>query len=360
MVQIEHLEKTYQLKHKELHAVNDVSLTIGDGEIYGIIGYSGAGKSTLVRCLNFLEIPDHGSITIGDFGKVTAENGKLSFTKDGKTSPLSDKKLRELRSSIGMIFQHFNLLDRSTVFENIAYPLQYRGIPKADIEKRVDELLEMVGLSDKKYVYPSQLSGGQKQRVAIARALSNSPKILLSDEATSALDPDATESILRLLKELKAKLGITIILITHEMAVIKSIADKVAVMENGKVVEAGDVYEVFAHPSQPITKKFVQSSSSLGNITKLIENDEVTPVDAPDRKLIKLTFTRTSVGDALISQVSRQFNVDLNIVLANIDIITEDALGNIIVTIQGPADNVREALEYIHSRGVETEVITNA
>ena len=157
MVQIEHLEKTYQLKHKELHAVNDVSLTIGDGEIYGIIGYSGAGKSTLVRCLNFLEIPDHGSITIGDFGKITAENGKLSLTKDGKTSPLSDKKLRELRSSIGMIFQHFNLLDRSTVFENIAYPLKYRGIPKADIEKRVDELLEMVGLSDKKYVYPSQL-----------------------------------------------------------------------------------------------------------------------------------------------------------------------------------------------------------
>ena len=343
MVQIEHLEKTYQLKGKELHAVNDVSLTIGDGEIYGIIGYSGAGKSTLVRCLNFLEIPDHGSITIGDFGKISSENGKLSLTKDGKTSPLSEKKLRELRSSIGMIFQHFNLLDRSTVFENIAYPLKYRGISKAEIEKRVDELLDMVGLTDKKYVYPSQLSGGQKQRVAIARALSNSPKILLSDEATSALDPDATESILRLLKELKAKLGITIILITHEMAVIKSIADK-----------------VFAHPKQPITQKFVQSSSSLGNITKLIENDEVAAVDTPEKKLIKLTFTRESVDNALISQVSRKFNVDLNIVLANIDIITEDALGNIIVTIQGPADSVREAIDYIHSRGVETEVITHA
>ena len=354
MVQIEHLEKTYQLKGKELHAVNDVSLTIGDGEIYGIIGYSGAGKSTLVRCLNFLEIPDHGSITIGDFGKISSENGKLSLTKDGKTSPLSEKKLRELRSSIGMIFQHFNLLDRSTVFENIAYPLKYRGISKAEIEKRVDELLDMVGLTDKKYVYPSQLS------VAIARALSNSPKILLSDEATSALDPDATESILRLLKELKAKLGITIILITHEMAVIKSIADKVAVMERGKVVEVGDVYEVFAHPKQPITQKFVQSSSSLGNITKLIENDEVAAVDTPEKKLIKLTFTRESVDNALISQVSRKFNVDLNIVLANIDIITEDALGNIIVTIQGPADSVREAIDYIHSRGVETEVITHA
>ena len=360
MVQIEHLEKTYHLKKSELHAVNDVSLTIGDGEIYGIIGYSGAGKSTLVRCVNFLEIPDGGSITINDFGTITSDNGKLSLTKDGKTAPLTEKKLRELRRSIGMIFQHFNLLDRNTVFDNIAYPLKHSGVPKAEIEKRVDELLALVDLTDKKYVYPSQLSGGQKQRVAIARALSHSPKILLSDEATSALDPDATESILKLLKDLKAKLGITIIIITHEMSVIKTIADKVAVMENGKVVEEGDVYEVFAHPTQPITKKFIQSSSSLGNITKLIEDEEVVPEDTPEKKLVKLTFTRNSVGDALISRVSRNYNVDVNIVLANIDIITDEALGGIIATIEGTADNVSAAMEYIHSCGVETEVIENA
>ena len=208
MINIEHLDKTYHLKNADVHAVDDVSLHIESGQIYGVIGYSGAGKSTLVRCLNFLEIPDSGTIEIEGFGKVKAKQGSLD---------ISQKKLRELRRSIGMIFQHFNLLDRSTVFDNVAYPLKYTGLSKKEIETRVDELLDLVDLADKKYVYPSQLSGGQKQRVAIARALSNNPKVLLSDEATSALDPDATESILKLLKDLNKRLGITIILITHEM-----------------------------------------------------------------------------------------------------------------------------------------------
>ena len=208
LINIEHLDKTYHLKNVDVHAVDDVSLHIESGQIYGVIGYSGAGKSTLVRCLNFLEIPDSGSIEIEGFGKVSANQGSLD---------ISQKKLRELRRSIGMIFQHFNLLDRSTVFDNVAYPLKYTGLSKKEIETRVDELLDLVDLVDKKYVYPSQLSGGQKQRVAIARALSNNPKVLLSDEATSALDPDATESILKLLKDLNKRLGITIILITHEM-----------------------------------------------------------------------------------------------------------------------------------------------
>lgn len=356
MINIEHLDKTYHLKKNDVHAVNDVSLHIESGQIYGIIGYSGAGKSTLVRCLNYLEIPDSGSIEIEGFGKVVANQGQLSL--EGKT--LSEKKLRELRRSIGMIFQHFNLLDRSTVFDNIAYPLKYTGLSKSEIEKKVDELLELVDLADKKYVYPSQLSGGQKQRVAIARALSNNPKVLLSDEATSALDPDATESILKLLKDLNLRLGITIIIITHEMSVIKAITNRVAVMENGKVVEEGDVYDIFASPKQDITKKFISSASSLSNISKLIENHTVQASDSPTNKLVQLTFTRDSVGSATISKISRDYNVDVNIMLANVDVVNQDALGGIIASIEGKEENVQQAIDYLHACSVKVEVIHNA
>ena len=348
MINIEHLDKTYHLKNADVHAVDDVSLHIESGQIYGVIGYSGAGKSTLVRCLNFLEIPDSGSIEIEGFGKVNASQGNLD---------ISQKKLRELRRSIGMIFQHFNLLDRSTVFDNVAYPLKYTGLSKKEIETRVDELLNLVDLADKKYVYPSQLSGGQKQRVAIARALSNNPKVLLSDEATSALDPDATESILKLLKDLNKRLGITIILITHEMSVIKSIANRVAVMENGKVVEEGDVYDIFANPKEEITKKFINSSSSLSNITKLIENKTIIPRDS---KLVKLTFTRDSVGSATISKISREYNVDVNIMLANVDVVNADALGGIIASIEGNKEDIQDAINYLHASNVKVEVIHHA
>lgn len=348
MINIEHLDKTYHLKNADVHAVDDVSLHIESGQIYGVIGYSGAGKSTLVRCLNFLEIPDSGSIEIEGFGKVKAKQGSLD---------ISQKKLRELRQSIGMIFQHFNLLDRSTVFDNVAYPLKYTGLSKKEIETRVDELLDLVDLADKKYVYPSQLSGGQKQRVAIARALSNNPKVLLSDEATSALDPDATESILKLLKDLNKRLGITIILITHEMSVIKSIANRVAVMENGKVVEEGDVYDIFANPKEEITKKFINSSSSLSNITKLIENKTIIPRDS---KLVKLTFTRDSVGSATISKISREYNVDVNIMLANVDVVNADALGGIIASIEGNKEDIQDAINYLHASNVKVEVIHHA
>ena len=348
MINIEHLDKTYHLKNADVHAVDDVSLHIESGQIYGVIGYSGAGKSTLVRCLNFLEIPDSGSIEIEGFGKVNAKQGSLD---------ISQKKLRELRQSIGMIFQHFNLLDRSTVFDNVAYPLKYTGLSKKEIETRVDELLDLVDLADKKYVYPSQLSGGQKQRVAIARALSNNPKVLLSDEATSALDPDATESILKLLKDLNKRLGITIILITHEMSVIKSIANRVAVMENGKVVEEGDVYDIFANPKEEITKKFINSSSSLSNITKLIENKTIIPRDS---KLVKLTFTRDSVGSATISKISREYNVDVNIMLANVDVVNADALGGIIASIEGNKEDIQDVINYLHASNVKVEVIHHA
>ena len=221
----------------------------------------------------------------------------------------------------------------------------------------MEELLKLVDLSDKRDAYPGELSGGQKQRVAIARALANDPQILLSDEATSALDPDATESILKLLKDLNRKLGLTIVIITHEMAVIKSIADKVAVMENGKVVEQGEVYQVFADPKQPITRKFVEASTGLGKLEKLIGNQMVDITEKDTRKLIRLTFTKDSVGEALISQASRKFNVDISIVLANVDVVGDAALGGIVADISGTAESINSTLAFFEASGVKTEVI---
>lgn len=360
MIEIDSLNKKFVLKDSEVHAVNDVSLNIQDGEVYGVIGYSGAGKSTLVRCINFLERPDSGSISISGFGKITAENRKLYLNKDGRKREVKEQELRALRRSIGMIFQHFNLFDRRTVYDNIVYSLKHTGTSKEKIQKRVDELLHLVDLEGKRNMYPSQLSGGQKQRVAIARALANSPKILLSDEATSALDPDATESILQLLKKLNQEYGLTIVIITHEMAVIREIADRVAVMENGSVVEKGNVYDIFADPQQSITKKFVESSSPLGNIKKLLTNKDIKEILSDNRKLIRLTFTKNSVGHALISEVSREYGVDINIILGNVDIISSNALGGIIAEISGDAEKIDKAIAYLQSCDVKTEVIENA
>lgn len=343
MIELKNISKVYHLKSGDVDAVKNVNLTINDGEIYGVIGYSGAGKSTLVRCINLLEVPDSGEITV---------NGtKLTWTdQNGKFAHLSNHDMKKVRKGIGMIFQHFNLLDRSTVFDNIAYPLKYSGLSKEQINKRVFELLNLVGLSEKANVYPSQLSGGQKQRVAIARAIANNPKVLLSDEATSALDPDATESILSLLKELNKKLGLTIILITHEMAVIKSVCTKVAVMEKGTVVEEGDVYSIFAEPKQAITKKFIASQSSLSKISKFGKNGFINLTDGA--RLIKLQFLKDAVGDALISEISRRFNVNLNIVLANVDIIQDSPLGEIIVVMKGEGKNISDAIDFLRTQNV--------
>lgn len=357
MIELKNLHKTFKTSDLTVNAVDDVSLSVNDGEIYGVIGYSGAGKSTLVRCINFLEYPDSGSVTVSGFGTIQATNGQLYFVSEGKQEKLASKKLRELRRNIGMIFQHFNLLDRATVFENVAYPLQYCGKSKQEIKDKVKSLLELVGLSEKIDSYPSQLSGGQKQRVAIARALANDPKILLCDEATSALDPEATESILRLLQELNKKLNLTIIIITHEMSVIKTICQKVAVIENGKVVEQGNVYEIFAHPQQPITKRFVNTSNGLGDIDKLINADSSIVSLKDNDKLIKLTFEKDCVGDALISNASRKYNVNFNIVLANVDLVQDTPLGEMIVILSGEETNVKQALDFFASCNVRVEVI---
>lgn len=357
MIELKNLHKTFTTSELSVNAVDDVSLTINDGEIYGVIGYSGAGKSTLVRCINFLETPDSGSVSVSGFGTISSRNGQLYFLKDDKEVKASDKELRSLRRQMGMIFQHFNLLDRCTVFENIAYPLRYTGKTKEEINTKVHSLLELVSLEDKIDSYPCQLSGGQKQRVAIARALANDPKILLCDEATSALDPEATESILKLLQELNKKLNLTIILITHEMAVVKTICQKVAVIEEGKVVEEGEVYDIFAHPKKDITKRFVNTSSGLGDINKLLKsNSEIVSLD-DNSKLIKLTFEKDCVGETLISDSSRRFNVNFNIVLANIDLIQDTPLGQMIVIVTGDKKNIDEALKYFEECKVRIEEV---
>lgn len=343
MIEIRNLNKTFKDKNGEVVAVKDVNLTIKDGEIYGIIGYSGAGKSTLIRLLNLLEKPDSGYISIND---------QVIYYSDGKT--LKGRELNLARKGIGMIFQSFNLLDRSTVFENIAYPLKYTGKSKEEISNRVKELLELIGLEEKINFYPSQLSGGQKQRVAIARALASNPKVLLSDEATSALDPDATESILGLLKELNEKLGITIVIITHEMSVIKQICDRVSVMENGEVVEEGDVYEIFANPQKPITKKFINSASPVGKLEQLLKENAIS---SDSGKLVKLTFGKDAVGDAIISEISRKYGVNLNIVLANVDNLRDGTLGSMVAIVSGDENKVKETLDFLTNSNVRVEVI---
>jgi len=348
MIEFKSVSKTYHLKALDVEAVKDVSLRIGDGEIYGIIGYSGAGKSTLVRCINLLEIPDSGTVIV---------NGKALF-EDGK--PLPERELRKARREIGMIFQHFNLLDRNTVFDNVAFPLKSSGMDKEDIKERVLELLDIVSLRDKASVYPSQLSGGQKQRVAIARALANNPKVLLSDEATSALDPEATESILALLKRLNRELGLTVVIITHEMSVIKEICSRVAVMENGRVVEEGEVYDIFSSPSHEATKKFVKTSGNMGQVEALLSEDSPLLSLKQGEALVKLTYSKNSTSEALISVASRIFGVDMSILIANVEIIQGQLLGQTVNIMRGESNQIDATLNYFENNGVRAEVLKDA
>lgn len=357
MISIDSLCKTYPGK-TEVHAVRNVSVNVEEGEIFGIVGYSGAGKSSLVHCINFLEKPDSGSVSVSGFGTVRSDRGTLYYSgEDGIERRATEKDLQRLRSDVGMIFQHFNLLDRSTVFDNVAYPLQYKGRSKSEIESRVRELLKLVDLEDKINSYPGELSGGQKQRVAIARALASSPRILLSDEATSALDPDATKSILKLLKNLNRQLGLTIVLITHEMAVVKSICDRMAVMEDGRIVEQGSVYDVFANPQQEVTRKFVNSTSNLSNTGRLFENNSALVDPGSDGVLVKCIYDREHVGEALISEASRRFSVNVNILLADVELLQGYPLGGMIEVISGRSEDIDAAIEFLRSCKVKVEVI---
>ncbi|MGN1122599.1 MAG: methionine ABC transporter ATP-binding protein, partial [Eubacteriales bacterium] len=274
MIALKQIRKTFTDAKKEIHAVSDISLTIQDGDIFGIIGFSGAGKSTLVRCINLLERPTEGQVEI-----------------DGQDlTKLSAKELRNARKKIGMIFQHFNLMPSRTIFGNVAYPLRKSGLNKQQIREKVRELLELVGISEKENAFPSQLSGGQKQRVAIARALANDPKILLCDEATSALDPQTTKSILKLLQKLNQTLGITVVVITHEMAVVKEICNRVAVMDHGKLIEEGGVFSVFANPKEALTRDFIKTTSNLQKIEELIAADSPVASIRPGERIVRLSY----------------------------------------------------------------------
>lgn len=341
VIQIKNLNKTFQSKEGRVEALTDINLDVHRGEILGVVGFSGAGKSTLVRCINLLERPESGEVWFGGENLVA----------------LKERRLLKVRKKIGMIFQSFNLFDRSTVFENVAYPLRYSGVARAEIEKRVSELLEIVDLQDKRDVYPSQLSGGQKQRVAIARALANNPEVLLSDEATSALDPDATASILQLLKEVNAKLGLTIVLITHEMAVVKAVCNRVAVMEKGRIVERGETREVFSNPQQTITRNFACSTTPLGKIDKLLAEDSEL-IRTETGVLARLTF-RDKNGSLALSAAARRYGVDFRIVLANVEAIGGDSVGGVVTEIRGGEDAVKDAVGYLQANGVLTEVLQN-
>ena len=344
MIEFTHVSKDFGSGEKMVRAVRDVSLTIQDGEIFGIIGFSGAGKSTLVRCINLLERPTNGTVVV-----------------DGKEmTALSPKELRLARRKIGMIFQHFNLMPSRTVFGNVAYPLQGQGLSKQAIQNKVRKLLKLVDIADKETAYPSQLSGGQKQRVAIARALANDPKVLLCDEATSALDPQTTKAILTLFKDLNQKLNLTIVMITHEMAVVKEICDHVAIMEHGQVVEQGEVFSLFADPKQPITQNFIRTTSNLQKIEELIAEGSPVVQLQPGEVMVRLSYIQKNVSEPLISTLSQRFQISLNIIFADIEIVQDAPIGGTVAILSGEREQITKAMEYLIEKNVGVEVLKDA
>lgn len=340
MIEISNLRKVFKVKgQKELVALDNINLTINQGEIFGIIGLSGAGKTTLVRCINMLEKPTAGSITI-DGVEVTS---------------LSPARLRQERRNIGMVFQHFNLLSSRTVFGNVAFPLEIAGVDRKKIRAKVLELLELVGLSDKANAYPAQLSGGQKQRVGIARALANDPKVLLCDEATSALDPYTTRSILKLLRDINQNLGITIVLITHEMHVIKEICDRVAVMDKGRIVEQGQTIDVFTAPQTETARRFVSSVVDTEIPQEILKRPH--PNCGRSSKLVRVSFLGRSAGGPIISAMVRQLGIDVNILFGNIDQIKDTPFAVLLLELSGPPAKVAAGIRYLEQANTRVEVI---
>ncbi|MGM0753677.1 MAG: methionine ABC transporter ATP-binding protein [Bacillota bacterium] len=338
MITISDVKKIYQSKSGSISAVDGVNIEIARGEIFGVIGYSGAGKSTLIRMLNGLEVPTEGIVDV---------NGQI-------VSQVKGKKLREARQSIGMIFQHFNLLWSRTVLENIQFPLEIAGVSKKERVQRSNELLKLVGLEGRGDAYPSQLSGGQKQRVGIARSLANNPDVLLCDEATSALDPQTTDSILDLLVDINKRLGLTIVLITHEMHVIQKICHRVAVMEQGKVVELGDVLEVFRNPQEQVTKRFVKEVSQAKETGETIDH---LLTQYPNGKVLKFTFVGESTEQPLITTLIRKFDLDVNILQGQISQTQKGAYGTLFVHLDGDERIIKDALAFAEKQLVQVEVL---
>ncbi|WP_318442379.1 methionine ABC transporter ATP-binding protein MetN [Photobacterium leiognathi] len=340
MIEIKQLNKVFYQGDKAINALSDINLTIQQGTIFGVIGSSGAGKSTLIRCVNLLERPSNGQVIVDGVDLTTLSNQKLTLA----------------RRKIGMIFQHFNLLSSRTVFENVALPLELANTDKVTINAKVTELLALVGLEDKHLSYPSNLSGGQKQRVAIARALASDPKVLLCDEATSALDPATTHSILELLQEINRKLNLTILLITHEMDVVKRICSEVAIIGGGKLVEQGSVGDIFSHPKTELAKDFIRSTLDLS-----IPADyqaRMTPTQVENSfPLIRLEFTGASVDAPLISQVTRKFNLDISILSSDMDYAGGVKFGLMLAEFFGDHTAVNDAVDFLRQNKVNVEVL---
>lgn len=336
MINFDNITCQYIHKNQSILAVDDVSLHIKPGEIFGVIGPSGAGKSTLLRCVNYLERPTQGKLIV---------NGT-------DLNSLSPTKLRIFRKKVGMIFQGFNLLNSCDVYHNIALPLKIIGLDKSLIHDKVMSLLELIQLSDKKNHYISQLSGGQKQRVAIARALANEPKILLSDEATSALDPQNTHAILQLLRKINKELGVTILLITHEMDVAKEICDRIAIMEHGKIIEEANVVEFFANPKTDLAKQFIKrhTQENLPETIRLRLCDQGYP-------LWRLSFLGKAAEEPLIAHLIQEVRLKLNILQANIEPLRDQMMGTLIVEAEGDAQQIAQGIEFLRSKGVHVETI---
>lgn len=336
MIDLENIRKTFESAGRTVHALADVNLNIREGEVFGIIGRSGAGKSTLIRMLNLLERPSEGIVRV-DGHDITA---------------YSDAQLREYRRSVGMVFQHFNLLRARTVMDNVCFPLRLSGgMSKADREARAREVLSLVGLSDQSHKYPGQLSGGQQQRVGIARALASKPRILLCDEATSALDPETTQSILRLLGDINQRLGLTIVLITHSMDVIRAVCDRVAVIEAGRIVEVGQVLEVFLHPQHDATRSLLAESGLDGGEGWRAMTDGV-----PGR-LLRLSYRGGATAQPLLSRISRDLNLDLSILQGSVGRIKETPYGQLIVAAQGADASLDALAGVLDQAGVHYEVL---
>lgn len=333
MIQFIDVYKSFPSKAGDIHALNNVNISIEEGDIFGVIGFSGAGKSTLIRLVNGLEKPTKGRVVV---------NGN-------EISSLSKEKLRNIRKDIGMVFQQFNLLDSKTVYDNIAMPLILNKVPKDEIEKRVLQLLEFVEISEKVDAYPDQLSGGQKQRVGIARALATNPSILLCDEATSALDPKTTKSILQLLKKINQEFNITILIITHEMNVIRDICNKVVVMENGEIAEQGNVIDVFGNPQKKVTKDFVQTvidDTIPESIAKELKNNR------GDSTILKLKLVGDYRKDSILSKINKQFDISTYIISATVSELKGSILGTVIIEIEGDEREIDRTIDYIKSTGI--------
>ncbi|MCK4102183.1 methionine ABC transporter ATP-binding protein [Acinetobacter radioresistens] len=335
MIEFKNISKHYQLKGQAIRALDQINLQIPDGSIFGIIGYSGAGKSTLIRLINLLERPDEGQVIIH----------QKDFTA------LDARTLRQERANIGMIFQHFNLLQTKTVAANIEMPMRLLGYSKAEREKRLNELLDFIDLKHKRDAFPDELSGGQKQRVGIARALANHPKILLCDEATSALDPQTTQSVLQLLKKINKEQGITIVMVTHEMDVIESVCDYVAVMEHGKVIETGSTLDIFSQPQHPTTRNFIQTVLQQQLPVNILNNLE----NQNHHSIYCLKFLGKSAQETVVQAVIKKFDLSLNILFANMTEIHGTVIGQMFIQLLGDPEVIQQAILFLENNGVQVE-----